>query len=704
MPLSGPIPGIDSTSDYLVYYATWDSDNLFRAKDFDLVILEPSAVTAQQVAELRAGHDGVLGTDDDVIVIGYISIGEDEVGNHVGDGRGPCYYDWDGDSIVYTNNGYASWYVDDADHNGLPDRNGTWGSYYVNAGDSAWWEFVEAEADAIFAKGMDGLFLDTIDTASPCSWGVPYCWTKEGMSNLIAHLRELYPDKILIQNRGLFFFDPSMPDYYALNTRHYINGLMFESYYLEWDWGTNTAHVSPWFSQNRTYWAPRVNNEAHQPDGFTVFALDYINLNQANHDELLSQQIYYTIEEQGWVDYVSHPNLDVIRYDVFHSHPDGDRNPPTWNTTIGLMQAEPSGTSVTLKWNDATDQTPPVQFNVYYSDQPFSDPSQATKLEHVNAEPDNVYAWRYTVEILSPNTTYYFMVRAEDSATPAHEDHNMRILEATTGGGGSSQGIVIDGDFSDWAYVPQLDAPPNPVENGGDAENPDADLVDLWCTNDTEKLYISYSLLGSYTPSNYYYHVFLDTDRSNSTGFVIGSIGADFMVENNNLFRYSGTGGGWGWTQIAGIEFASSGGRVEMSIRLDSLQISVGESLNMIFNINRGVAPYDALDYAPDDWENESYTYGGTAGIEERECRKFGSSIKFDASRKTVIFCPPEPSVYQIVLYDSSGRRLRTIFEGFLDGTEDFNLPKNLPNGIYWTVFYGRTGVMLKSMPLLVVW
>jgi len=85
---------INNSKDYLCYYGNWDQEKLFRAKDFDLVILEPSNITAAQISELKKGHDGIKGTDDDVIVIGYVSIGEDHIGNRTGDGRGPCYYDY----------------------------------------------------------------------------------------------------------------------------------------------------------------------------------------------------------------------------------------------------------------------------------------------------------------------------------------------------------------------------------------------------------------------------------------------------------------------------------------------------------------------------------------------------------------------------------------------------------------------------------
>ena len=44
--------------------------------------------------------------------------------------------------------------------------------------------------------------------------------------------------------------------------------------------------------------------------------------------------------------------------------------------------------------------------------------------------------------------------------------------------------------------------------------------------------------------------VFIDSDRVATSGFKTSSIGANFMVENGNLYRYSGSNGAWGWTFV----------------------------------------------------------------------------------------------------------------------------------------------------------
>ena len=63
--------------------------------------------------------------------------------------------------------------------------------------------------------GCDGVFLDTIDTAAPNFYTnaasnneSKFEWTAPGFSAFIRRVAATYPDQLILQNRGLFFFDP----------------------------------------------------------------------------------------------------------------------------------------------------------------------------------------------------------------------------------------------------------------------------------------------------------------------------------------------------------------------------------------------------------------------------------------------------------------------------------------------------------------
>ena len=105
---------------YLCYYGKGKLDSL---ANFDLVIISPENYSPEEISFLsRRG----------TIVVGYISVGEDET-LQLGDRKGP--------------GGYASWYLDyfqgkgtggKKGGDGKPDQNEEWGSYFVNLNNRLW--------------------------------------------------------------------------------------------------------------------------------------------------------------------------------------------------------------------------------------------------------------------------------------------------------------------------------------------------------------------------------------------------------------------------------------------------------------------------------------------------------------------------------------------------------------------------------------
>lgn len=172
--------------------------------------------------------------------------------------------------------------------------------------------------------------------------------------------------------------------------------------------------------------------------------------------------------------------------------------------------------------------------------------------------------------------------------------------------------IVIDGNFDDWKNVPQIDVYPD-EENAGDALNDDVDLTDLWLTNDSNNVYISYQVKGE-IKANYFYHVFFDTDNDTSTGFHSANsyMGIDYMVENGSLWKYSGQNGAWGWTYVGSAVMAQGTmqkGRVEMAVAKSDLELAdTVRTLQIIFNVNDLDDNYDD-DYAPNAYQDHSYVY-----------------------------------------------------------------------------------------------
>ncbi len=65
----------------------------------------------------------------------------------------------------------------------------------------------------------------------------------------------------------------------------------------------------------------------------------------------------------------------------------------------------------------------------------------------------------------------------------------------------------------------------------------------------TEYLNLQFAFTGA--PERYNgFQVFLDIDQNPATGFSVGSLGAEFLLENDTLNAYAGSGSDWNWTPL----------------------------------------------------------------------------------------------------------------------------------------------------------
>jgi hypothetical protein len=575
---NGPLAGFNITTPYLIYYGNWTASQVNYARtNYHLVILHPgSNITSNQIATIKLGKDNLPGTADDVLVLAYLSLGEDDRSGApvADDGLGPRVDPRANDSLPLSSItnaiglpssggiGYASYYLNVKNNQtGKPDQNSNYGSYYVNAGAAAWWSVIknmtkagsgQAGLDEILtanvgnAYNCDGVFLDTIDTAAPDTWGTQYEWTSPGMQATVQRIRTNYVGKLIMVNRGLFYFDPNLKTY-PYTIRPYVDMVMFESYYSD----SSTNEVLASFPDNKYDFAPKINAEAGRPDGFNVLVVDYDHTPPQSL-AIVNQDYVECMAIQGWPLYRTNPSLDepLNTNAAAWLATNADVLPPVWDSTaaqgptppaprVGACEVTVGNQTATVFWDVARDQTDPVHYNVYYSSGSALNFATAVKAAHVvPAMPSNyatgtgpgLYPYCYTISGLTNGNTFFFAVRAEDSAQPSHEDTNAVTLAAVPGGCGSQgtyKTMVIDGSFSDWSDVPWSLA-------GAFDTNP-VNFVQVQFANDTNYLYGHVTLSSSYAIfSDYYTHLFVDTDTNSLTGYqVIGALfGSEMMIES----------------------------------------------------------------------------------------------------------------------------------------------------------------------------
>jgi hypothetical protein len=509
---------------YLASYGPWTSAGIATAQKYGLVIAHPSgaALTRATVAALQ---QGVSAADprDDVLVLCYVSVGEDLRTASLsdaqiradprfrGDGSGPRIdprgVGSDGTSLdgidphgLPSNGGtgFASYYLDDNDvHNspnhvgdGFPDRNQIFGALFVNAGDPGWFPVIDATtldgADHIAGfrevltpstgRGLDcdGLFLDTIDTAEPNFYTdatspnqSEFEWTAPGFAAFIRRVQAAYPDRVILQNRGLFFFDPRLP-HYRHNARGAIDFVFFESFRLN----SNPADdIDPiFYPDNRFNFAPKLMAEANRPDGFRVLSLGYAEgpPDQMSHLTLLGQStlglaslledIRVTEELQGFRHYITDASVTLVNDFVFNNRSADDRVAPAWTSTfndhlvspavaptprVGIQEAVGGGGSVTVRWDVALDKNR-VSYVLYAQPTPFDFSAAAPfagsrrialtpsiPAAYLSGVGPHSFPYEATITDLPASQLQYLVIHAVDAAVPSNEDSNQVVLTAT---------------------------------------------------------------------------------------------------------------------------------------------------------------------------------------------------------------------------------------------------------------------------------
>lgn len=488
---------------YMIYYGEVNDEVIGKAAQYDLVILHPKQgnITREQVAQIQRGG---------AYVLGYISIGEDlrtngmtpeqmlQDARFTGDGTGPRIDPRDEgvenlDHIVLNGEpspagaGFASYYLDDNDQDGNPDFNPNFNCAYTNIGDPAWFDVLDSmridDVDGIagireilteeYGRGLgcDGLFLDTIDTCAPNSFTgdeephkTRFEWTAPGVAKFMERLKEQYPDKYVLQNRGIFFYHYGHP-HFAYSPRSYIDFLMYESYMLDSD--PTHLYSEGYFADNKNVYAPKLCAEAGRPDGFQVLSLGYAEgpeefqlkktlSGESNEGlEILMEDIEQAQNRAGFSHYITDGGLMLINSFVIDHGEEEDDTPPEWSSVhnssatwpreepiprVGIGQAEPIENGMIVRWDVAMDRNN-VVYTLYYQKEPFDlkedpDLEQAQKLELVpetgdgygyGALPDT-YPYQASVTGLDSGDTYYFMIRARDCSPGRNEEKNTVML------------------------------------------------------------------------------------------------------------------------------------------------------------------------------------------------------------------------------------------------------------------------------------
>jgi len=189
--------------------------------------------------------------------------------------------------------------------------------------------------------------------------------------------------------------------------------------------------------------------------------------------------------------------------------------------------------------------------------------------------------------------TYAFAVRAEDSCHPVHEDTNtvsITLVAGTNGFLSTYKKITIDGFFADWAGVPW-------AYQGAPDGNP-VNYLQVQFANDTNFIYGHVILAAPYALfSDYYSHVFFDTDVSAGTGYSVGGalFGSEMMIETG--YGYDERNGSFNAGSVSNLGWAvapsGNASEFEFQVSLSALYADATRALGpkpmrILLQDNRG--------------------------------------------------------------------------------------------------------------------
>ena len=123
--------------------------------------------------------------------------------------------------------------------------------------------------------------------------------------------------------------------------------------------------------------------------------------------------------------------------------------------------------------------------------------------------------------------------------------------------------INLNGNLSDWSAVTSFGRDGNDIADA----NVQADWLETWAAHDNNNLYFAYENDGDISPISWPWQIYIDTDNNPNTGYkVTRSLGAEYILEGDDLRSYNGSGNNWSWNTYAVTGSATVGEFAEIAI------------------------------------------------------------------------------------------------------------------------------------------
>ncbi len=233
--LPGGLPSkkvsLDGVKSFANAYGNYDSKSLAKFMQFDLIVIEPYDVPNVNFLK-KLKKKGV-------IILAYISVGEA--------GANRRYFkNWRSYANTPDNPAIPRSKVTKKSPMFIGEDPGWPGSYYADASNPGWRNIILNEEIPYIlwlGKGLyDGFFLDVLDAADVYKTKKNGPAMIDGLIGLVKEMREKYPDKLLVANRGFTVLTKIAPFIDAFKYEEYTSAYgnvkgepHYRKYYLKID-------------------------------------------------------------------------------------------------------------------------------------------------------------------------------------------------------------------------------------------------------------------------------------------------------------------------------------------------------------------------------------------------------------------------------------------------------------------------------------
>jgi hypothetical protein len=157
-----------------------------------------------------------------------------------------------------------------------------------------------------------------------------------------------------------------------------------------------------------------------------------------------------------------------------------------------------------------------------------------------------------------------------------------------------ANGLVLDGNLSDWASLVSFGSDPDDVSGTNNL----IDWREVWMAHDATNFYLAYRNDNPVTVS-WGFSAFIDTDGNTATGFSANfPIGADYLIQGDRLYQHNGSGTDWSWSLVGTV--TSSGADDSMEFAFPRSLLGNPIVLNLFFLSDSAAFGGAAWDVYPD--------------------------------------------------------------------------------------------------------